>query len=90
MRSLQDKLLQNLPVDKRILKFKDKFSNLKKKYKASKFYDWHFFLTGSCKMGRDSFCSDNSIDLKKDKFTVAEFIKLTENSYGSEIIKQLK
>lgn len=88
--SLQEKLLQKLPTERRILKFKEKFKSFTKKYKAIKFYDWHFFLTGSCKMGRDSFIKNNNIDIDNDKLTVNEFIELTKNSYGSDVIKQLK
>lgn len=34
--------------------------------------------------------STENINIDKDKFTVAEFIELTENDYGGEIIKKLK
>jgi len=88
--SLQKKLLKNLPIEKRVEMFKEKFNSAKKKYKAKDFYEWHFFLTGSCEMGRKSFCSDKGINLDKDKFTVKEFIELTKNRYGSEVIKLLE
>ena len=41
-------------------------------------------------MGRRQFCEAHNIDINKDKFTVAEFIKLTEHSFGSDVIRQLK
>lgn len=41
-------------------------------------------------MGREQFCRENNIDVEKDSFTVEEFVKLTANSYGGEIIRQLK
>ena len=88
-KSLEDKTLLNSPIEKRIENFKKQFKNYDKKFKASLFYDWHFKLTGSCKMGRDSFVKNNNINLSKDKLSVDEFVKLTENQYGGEIIKRL-
>lgn len=40
-------------------------------------------------MGRDNFIKNNKIDILKDKFTVLEFIELTKNQYGGDVIKQL-
>ena len=88
--SLQEKLLIKSPVSERVLKFKEKFKSFSKKYNAKEFYQWHFFLTGSCEMGRSSFVKNHNIDLNKDSLTVHEFIELTINSYGSEVIRQLK
>jgi hypothetical protein len=87
---LQNKLLKKLPIEKRIEKFNEEFSSSTKKYEAKDFYQWHYFLTGSCDVGRRSFCNDKGINLEKDKITVNEFIELTLNSYGSDVIKQLK
>ena len=39
---------------------------------------------------RKYFAKNHDIDLDKDKVTVKEFIELTENDYGGNIIKQLK
>ena len=89
LKSLEDKTTLTLPIPKRIENFKNSFKDFSKKIKASILYDWHYKLTGSCKMGRDNFCVNNNINLKKDKFTVLEFIELTKNSYGGDIIKQL-
>jgi hypothetical protein len=88
--SLQEKLLIKLSIEQRIFKFKEKFSSLKKKYKAIDYFNWHYFLTGSCNMGRMLFINQNNINLEKDKFTVLEFIEKTKNQYGSNIIDQLK
>lgn len=90
VKSLQEKLLITLPIEQRILKFKKQFNSLKKKYNAKDYFEWHYFLTGSCNMGRMSFINQNNINLEKDKFTVLEFIEKTKNQYGSNIIKQLK
>jgi len=90
VKSLQEKLLITLPIEQRIIKFKEQFKSLKKKYKAKDYFDWHYFLTGSCNMGRMSLINQNSINLDKDSFTILEFIEKTKNQYGSDVIKQLK
>lgn len=59
------------------------------KYKCSKFFEWHNYLTGSCKMGRETFMKNHDIKMN-DEFTVDEFIELTINDFGGEIIEQLK
>jgi len=89
IQDLQVKLLENLPPEKRIEKFKEYFYSITKKYKALDFYNWHTSLTGSCDLGKKSFISNKNIDLDKDKFTVKEFIELVKDSYGSEVIKKL-
>jgi hypothetical protein len=89
LNDLNYKLLKEMPIDKRIDLFISQFTKIDKKYKAIDFFKWHTKLTGSCNLGKQSFVYNNNIDLNS-KYTVIEFINLTENSYGSEIIKQLK
>lgn len=43
-----------------------------------------------CGVGRRSFCEDHGIDLENDTFSVVEFIELTINSYGGDVIRELK
>lgn len=86
--SLQVKLFGKTPVNERIDLFMKKFK-LGKKYKGTLFFDWHEYLTGSCLEGRKHFIRNNNLSLDNE-YTVEEFIKLTENSYGKEIIKELK
>lgn len=69
---------------------KQEFTDKNKKYSASKFFEWHNILTGSCLTGRESFMCDKGINVFKDSFTVKEFIELTKNSYNGDIIKQLE
>ena len=88
--ALQEKLYDNSSEEERIEKFKDNFTDYHKKYSARELFVWHHILTGSCKQGRESFAKDHDIDIAKDSFTIYEFIKLTENSYGGSIIKKLK
>ncbi len=90
LKSLEEKTLQKMPIAKRIENFKAKFKDYNKKFKASIFYDWHFKLTGSCKMGRDNFVNSKGINLATDKISVNEFIELTKNAYNGDIIKQLE
>ena len=87
--ALQDKIYVNLDTDEKIGRFITEV-NADKKYPAKFFYDWHHRLTGSCEMGRKDFAMRNGIDLDTDSFTVREFINLTENAYGGEIIRKVK
>ena len=87
--SLQEKLYNNSTEGERIEKFKGKFRDFNKKYSAKELFVWHHILTGSCKVGRESFCRNKGIDIENDKFTIYEFINLTKNSYNGEIIKKL-
>ena len=87
--ALQDKIYANLDTDEKIGRFITEV-DADKKYPAKFFYDWHHRLTGSCEMGRKDFAMRNGIDLDTDSFTVREFINLTENAYGGEIIRKVK
>ena len=40
-------------------------------------------------MGRDEFCKAHNVDLTK-KYTVKYFLDLTAESYGSNVIKQVR
>ena len=85
--ALKEKMFNTMSVEDRIVKFKEHF-DFTKKYVGTEFFSWHNILTGSCKTGRESFCKDREIDLTK-KYTVQEFVVLTKDSYGGEIIKKL-
>lgn len=87
---LQNKIFAEMNTEETINMFMKEFSDIEKKYPAKDFYIWHSRLTGSCETGRDHFVKENDIDLENDMFTVKEFIKMTENSFGGKIIKQLK
>jgi hypothetical protein len=88
--ALQEKLFEELSPEQRVEKFKETFPDFTAKIDAMVLFDWHHKLTGSCEMGRRQFARDHDIDLDHDKFTVLEFIKLTENSYGGGTIKMLR
>lgn len=84
-----EKYSQNMPIEERINLFKETF-DYSKVYPVKDFFKWHNTLTGSCEYGRKSFCQERGIDIEKDILSVPEFIELTINSYGSDIIRQLK
>lgn len=88
IKALEAKIYEDLDTEEAIEQFINKFE-IDKKYKGTEFYLWHHILTGSCEMGRNNFVQEHELDLEKE-YTVKEFIQLTENNYGSEIIKQLK
>ena len=81
---------QDLPVEERIANFNSTFPDNDKPIKVSLLYVWHNRLTGSCAMGRQAFAKEHNIDIGTDSMTVSEFVRLTENSYGGDVIKLLK
>ena len=89
VRDATKKYTHTLPVEERIKSFTQQFKK-GTKYRAEEFFNWHNTLTGSCEFGRKQFCFDNVINVSTDKLTVEEFIKLTKNSYGKDIILQLE
>ena len=83
------KELENIPIEERINKFVEVFGHLNSIHTGKRFYEWHHILTGSCQMGRDEFCKAHNINLKKD-YTVRYFLEITKESYGSNVIKQVR
>ena len=82
------KEMENRPVEERINKFVEVFGSLDSEHTGKEFYDWHHILTGSCRMGRDEFCQNHSIDLDK-KYTVRYFLDITSEEYRGDIIKKI-
>ena len=90
MEALRDKIFEYMPEEDRIAEF-IKAHKWGEKYSAVDFYDWHHKLTGSCDMGRREFADSHGFKVTEDELlTVEEFIKLTENSYGSGVIRKLE
>ena len=87
--SLQEKLYDDSTEEERLEAFKEHFKDFSQKYSAKELFTWHHVLTGSCKQGRELFCKQHCIDLDTDMFTIHEFVKLTKDSYGGDIIKRL-
>ena len=84
---LQEKIFDDLDIEEKIEMFNKQFNRVEK-YSGEEFYKWHHILTDSCTAGRDNFVRENNLDLKK-LYTVDEFIKITKDSYGGNIIKKL-
>lgn len=53
-------------------------------------YKWHNVLTGSCEFGRNKFAREHDIDIENGSMTVRDFIDLTKEAFGGQVIKQLK
>ena len=88
MEALRDKLFEDMPEEERIKAFVENH-DAEKQYPNMDFFDWHHRLTGSCEMGRRSFAERHNVDLN-GSMTIAEFIRLTENDYGGNVIRKLR
>ena len=89
MQALNEKLFEDMPVEERIEAFLKAFPG-DGKYPVKAFFDWHNRLTGSCEMGRKAFAQEHEIDVENGEMTVDEFIRLTRNAYGGEVIRELE
>ena len=86
--ALQEKLYDDSTEEERIEAFRKKFPEYDTPYPNRELFSYHHVLTGSCRMGRESFCKDNGINLDGCT-TVREFVSLTKDSYGCDIIRKL-
>ena len=88
MEALRDKLFEDMPEDERIDTFLRE-TDREKAYPTQYFYDWHHRLTGSCDMGRKQFARDHGVDLERGMMTLTEFLELTKDAYGGEVIRRV-
>ena len=86
--ALQEKIFANMDTEQAIEMFLEEFTP-GIKYPAKSFYVWHNRLTGSCEFGRNRFVFEHGIDLENGMYTVEEFIEITKNDFGREVIEQL-
>ena len=86
--SLQAKLYDDSTEEERIEAFKKQFPEYDVKYDNMDLFVYHHVLTGSCRMGREAFMSNKGLSLD-GKTSVREFVKLTQDAYGGDIIKKL-
>ena len=86
--ALQEKLYDDSTEEERIEAFLKKFPKYDTPYPNRDLFAYHRVLTGSCRMGRESFCKDRGIDLDGST-TVREFVELTKDSYGGDVICKL-
>lgn len=88
MEDLRDKLFEYMPEDDRIEMFLSE-TDREKTYPTQYFYDWHHRLTGSCDMGRKQFARDHGVDLEHGIMTLTEFLELTKDAYGGDVIRKV-
>ena len=88
MSALRDKMFEDMPEEERIAEFIKEHPDKDKAYPNQDLFDWHNRLTGSCMAGRNAFVKDHGLTLDGET-TVTGFIKLTENAYGGDTIKNL-
>mgnify|MGYP001268756732 CR=1 FL=1 len=88
MNALRDKLFEDMPEEERIVAFLKK-TDREKAYPTTYFYDWHHRLTGSCDLGRRQFADDHGVDLEHGTMTLREFLELTKNAYGGDVIRKV-
>ncbi len=89
-RDAEAKALRNEPIEQRIERFKTNYPDADATVANDDLYKWHNVLTGSCEFGRKQFAKDHNIDIEHGSMTVKEFIKLTKDAFGGQVIKQLK
>ena len=82
----REKYEENAPIEERIARFNEQYPDRDVKVPASELFSWHHILTGSCLMGRKQFCEEKGLDYQNGQYTVNEFIQLTRNAYGGNVI----
>lgn len=85
----QAKALQNIPVEERIAKVKQDYPDPDKPIKHSTLFSLHNVLTGSCMIGRKEFAKTHDLDPENGTMTMREFITLTKDAFGGDVIRQL-
>ena len=86
----QAKYDKNKSLSERIDDFRQQYPTLDTVCYGADLFRWHNTLTGSCQFGRQQFCTERGIDPDTVTMTVAEFIELTKDAYGSNAIRQLQ
>ena len=88
MEALREKLFEDMPENERIEMFLRE-TDCGKTYPTQYFYNWHHRLTGSCDMGRKQFARDHGVDLEHGMMTLMEFLELTKDAYGGDVIRKV-
>ena len=87
LHSVAAKFYALLSVKEKKAEFISKF-NLRQTYKMHDFYNWHHFLTGSCKSGLDDFIKTHKL-YHTDNMTLLEFLELAKDNYNGAIFKEI-
>ena len=90
IKDAREKAMRNMPVEERVEQFLSTYPDPEALIPAKELFNWHNILTGSCLLGRKQFCGERGIDVEHDNFSVKDFIKLTINSYGGDVIAKLQ
>ena len=88
MEALRDKLFEDMPDEERCKAFAQEHE-AGKLYPNTDYFEWHHRLTGSCLMGRQEFARANNVDMD-GSMTPEQFIELTKNAYGGNVIRMLQ
>lgn len=86
--SLHEKLYDDSTEEERIEAFVKKFPSYDTKYDNKDLFAYHHVLTGSCRMGRESFVNSKGLSLD-GKTSVREFVELTMDAYDGDVIRKL-
>ena len=84
--ALQAKLMESMPLEKRINVFCKEFQP-GELHSNRKWFEWHHTLTGSCDMGRRAFAANHGIDLD-GSMTPEDFFELTREAFAPEVMDQ--
>ena len=90
MADARAKELRNKPAEERVGQFLSTYPNPDTPIPAKELFDWHNILTGSCLFGRKQFCAERGIDVEHDSYTLRDFVNMTKDSYGSEVIRMIE
>lgn len=83
------RVVKSLPIEERISRFVAQYPTLDSKASASDLFSWHHILTGSCEFGRKEFCKNKGVSWEEGEWTIRDFLELTKDAYGKEIIRQV-
>ena len=83
------KALRRKPVEERVKEFVNAHPNPDEAIDGHELFTWHNTLTGSCRMGRESFCKEHGLNPATSKLSAREFVTLTKDAYGNHAIRLL-
>lgn len=86
--ALREKLFKDMPEEEHINAFLEAHPD-NGPYLNRDLFQWHNKLTGSCLAGRNAFVENHGIDLEGSS-TLAEFIEMTKDTYGGDVIRRLE
>ena len=89
MSALRKKQVEDMDIDELADEFVKKYPDPKKHLANKTLFRLHGELTGSCEMGRETFCKNNGLDSKRGYTTIARFLELTRAAYGNDVIQAI-